>query len=321
MENTGEKEYDLMDILVAVWNACLNAWKWCKRGLIWSCRLIYRYKWMMLLAFLLGTAWGTYFSVKHRRTMVFTTESQLRIYVGSPFVLAEQLQYLDKLAACELHAQFASKTGLTEEQAENVKAVRSYFVLSSPYDGALSETDYKGKFIEDTTLIRSHSHLTVQVDVADPNLADSLADAIETFLRGSQYMQSELEVERKHLYVLHEQYKAEVQALDSLRGLEYFDKGRNAGSVKLEGGVFVNERAHYLYHHDIVALRDAARDVESRLGQVDKIAECQHAFYIKKASFEIIKITLKRIIFMGGIFFIFLCLYDSRKRIVEQLKG
>lgn len=321
MENTTEKEYDLMDILISVWNGVKNCATWCQKAFLWSSRLAYRYKWIMLVAILLGTGWGVRFSYKHRLKLVYTTESQMRIYVGSPFVAAEQLQYLDKLAANENYDRIAELTGLTAEQAQNVKGVRSYFVLSSPYDGALSETDYENKFIEDTTLIRSRNHLTVQVLVSDPNLTDSLAFALENFLRGSQYMQSESEIERKRLSVLHEQYKTEVQALDSLRGLEYFDKGRNAGNVKLEGGVFVNERTHYLYHNDIVALREAARDVESHLDLVDRIAECQHAFYIKKASFEIIKITLKRIIFVCGIFFIFLCLFDSRKRILEQLKG
>lgn len=321
METNTPKEYDLMDLLLAMWRGVVALFAGCKHLLIGACRLTYRYKRVMLVALLLGTAWGGYFAFRHRLTIVHTAESQLRIYVGGPYLSAEQLQYLDKLAATENHKQIAELTGLTLEQAKNIKAVRSYFVLTSPYDGVLTETDYQGKFIKDTTALRSPSHLTVQVDIANPRLADSLAFALETFLRGSSFMQAELDIERQHLQVLRAQYQAEVAALDSLRNLEYFDEQRNVSNLKLNGGVFVNERTHYLYHNDIVGLRDAVSSVDTRLAQVDRIVDCQHAFYLKKISFTIIFVTLKRIIFLCFLFLLFIWLYDSRSRIQQLLKA
>lgn len=314
-----KKDYDLLDVLQGMWRGVVTLMQWLGYVLKGACKSVLRHKWAAVLTVVLFGGLGVAYVFKYDKVCLFDTDSEMRVYATDAYFVAEQLKYLDNLCSTGRYEEAAKLTGLDVETVKCIKGIDSYFVLFSELDQTLTVVDYEDRYLNDTTIKRDDKYLHVHVLVSHLKHLKELPAGIETYLRGSEYVQSRLALETKKLEDFRQYYAKEYAALDSLRDMEYFDQARNGQRERLEGGVLVKDNTHQLYHEDVMKLKASEMDCIERLKVIDQVAVFQHDLCVRKVKYPIVITPLMFAMVGLMLMLAFFAYFDNRKELLKAI--
>lgn len=160
----------------------------------------------------------------------------------------------------------AAYLGLPVESIEQIKSIKAGYGIVSDRDGFVDWVDYDDEFDpEDTTAYRLEGYFYTQVEVYDESLMDKVETGILNYLYRNKYL-SDMNKNRIKQYEQRIGFiDREIEKLDSLQHIMYFETPKIKSTIPTDKLVFMNEIDQKLYHHEILSLKQSKLDIQREM--------------------------------------------------------
>jgi len=253
MESSENKELDLIDILKTCACYIASFFRLIYKGLIWILRFMYKNK-VKLGAFLVAGFLIALF-VSRKDNLAYKANTIMTINLHDAYFFNDLISTLDSYCLNENKSLLKNALGVSDIDAKNIIAVKSYFFIDKLIDGTPDEIDFEKKYDHptDTTSVRMKDRLYVQVIVKDTTILKNMTQYLFHYFSNNSILNSENEIRLKQMDENINSTNNEISMLDSLRKLEYFKRNKDA-SINMDKTVLLNEKEKKLYHSDIFEL-------------------------------------------------------------------
>jgi hypothetical protein len=150
------------------------------------------------------------------------------------------------------------------ESVRNISDISAYWIIDQSNDGTPDYVDYKGNHnVYDTINIRMQDRLDVRVIVSAPQDLNLVRDGILKFIDSDSLYQQRNRLRLRQNQELLTRLSFDIQQLDSLQKVKYFEETRN---MKPNNGgqiVFMQEQKTQLIYTDIYLLYSRKQNLES----------------------------------------------------------
>jgi hypothetical protein len=150
------------------------------------------------------------------------------------------------------------------ESVKNISDISAYWIIDQSNDGTPDYVDYKGNHnLYDTINIRMQDRLDVRVIVSAPQDLNLVRDGILKFIDSDSLYQKRNRLRLRQNQELLTRLSFDIQQLDSLQKVKYFEETRN---MKPNNGgqiVFMQEQKTQLIYTDIYLLYSRKQNLES----------------------------------------------------------
>ncbi len=267
-KNETPRELNLWDLCLICFRAVGNAFRWAWNFGVNTFRLSVQLWYIVLPVIILSVACGLYYSRKDNRIYKVGTMVHLsgvnrtdvsRLYESLALATPDSINGAQTLA---------SQLGLTQQQASKLRKFATWGVIDYQADSIPDAIDEKNKHDKkDTVTVIMPNYLYLSFQTKAPQEAQEVGHAIIKFLNADTDLQKAYTA---HLTVLQrraEFCKTQINLLDSLTSVFYFDK-INAEQVKVNPyspSFVVGEKRLGLFHYDILYMLDKHHQVEKQL--------------------------------------------------------
>ncbi len=155
---------------------------------------------------------------------------------------------------------------LEPEAIKNISDISAFWIIDNSKDGIPDFVDYKGNHSPyDTNNIRMQDRLDIRVRIKTPQELNSIRDGIIKFIENDSLYQQRNRLRLNHNRELLARTDYDIQQLDSLQKVKYFEETRN--SLPKIGGqmIFLQEQKTQLLYGDIYLLYSRKQALESEI--------------------------------------------------------
>ncbi|HNZ80503.1 MAG: hypothetical protein ACOX59_02890 [Bacteroidales bacterium] len=184
-----QKELNLSELLMLLFKGIGNLIKWLWNLFIQALRLSYRKKWIILGFIVAGLVWGYFASTPdkqiHKASITLKT-----VIKGSPYS-KDFIKTLNADCGKKDKSSLAKKLNISEEEAEKIVSLKSFYLVDIGADGILDQVDYKESFKGDTINVWSNNFLYVEILSKDEKLFPTIREGIVYALNNDSSVQKE----------------------------------------------------------------------------------------------------------------------------------
>ena len=184
-----QKELNLSELLMLLFKGIGNLIKWLWNLFIQALRLSYRKKWIILGFIVAGLVWGYFASTPdkqiHKASITLKT-----VIKGSPYS-KDFIKTLNADCGKKDKSSLAKKLNISEEEAEKIVSLKSFYLVDIDADGILDQVDYKESFKGDTINVWSNNFLYVEILSKDEKLFPTIREGIVYALNNDSSVQKE----------------------------------------------------------------------------------------------------------------------------------
>jgi hypothetical protein len=260
MENQEKKELDLLDIFRMIFKYIRLFFYKLIDLCIWVLRFIFKEKWILLIAILLGVSFSFYKS--RPDNLQYKGDVELRFYMYDAYFYKDMINMLTAYCQDKDRKSLAEVLNLSYEEAVSIGGINAYFYIDMMSDGTPDKVDYRGEFKNtDTINTRMRDRLLIEVITKNMSLFPVLLLKLDSFLTDNPVIKVENAVRLKHIDENIVAIDNEIVMLDSLRKIEYFKKDAEKKNI-IDKAILLNEKERKLYHNDILTLENSRQRLQ-----------------------------------------------------------
>jgi len=259
--NKKEDEVDLVDLFSRLGKSVTKGFRTLGRALLHVFFFMLRNWHWLACSILLGS--GISYLMKISSEKFYTSELTLRTNTISN---AEMISFINRLHTfCkeENSGELASVLSVTPEKVKYIRDIEAFWVIDLGKDNIPDYVDFHGKHnVTDTLNIRLQDRFVIRVKTTIPQELSVLRDGIISYIQNNQFYVDQNTLRLAQLDDLLERIDYEVQQLDSLQKVKYFEESRRL--MPKEGGqmIFLQDYQTQLLHNDIGDLIRQKQDLE-----------------------------------------------------------
>lgn len=249
------EEIDLLDLFrkagkaIAKWILALG------NGLITAMVFLIRNSLPLALSVVLGV--GLSYFVKWITKPEFRSEITLR---SNTIPNAEMIDYINKLGVQVKDKNYKAiekALGLAPQNGSAIKKVEAFWIIDKNKDQIPDYVDYKNRHnVYDTLNLKMQDRFAVRVLLTNTGLLPEIRDGFNTYVVQNDVFQQKNEFRLSKADELLTRIVYDINQLDSLQKVKYFEETRKM--VPDKGGqiIFVQEQKTQLVYEDIYTLYD-----------------------------------------------------------------
>ena len=274
-KNVKDEEIDLLELFRRM-GATLNRWAHAlARAFLISFVFLLR-RWLPL-GLSIAAAIGVSYMMKSTSASFFTSDIVFR----NNLILMDKLKMKDNLSTTaefiakinKLHTfcldnnseALSEALSMTPESVKNISDISAFWIIDLSRDGIPDFVDYKGsQNVYDTINIRMPDRMDVRVMIHSPQDLNKVRDGIINFIDSDTLFQQRNRLRLNQNKEMLTRLDYDIQQLDSLQKVKYFEETRN---MKPKSGgqiVFMQEQKTQLVYDDIYKLYDKKQNLESQ---------------------------------------------------------
>jgi hypothetical protein len=261
LKGRNDDEVDLPDLFIRLGKTTSRAFKSLGRGFLSVFFFLIRKWFWFAISLLLGI--GISYLIKLSTERFYSSDITIKSNTVSN---SEMISYINKLHTyCkeknidELVSALKVKNGMVKD----VKDIQAYWVIDKGSDGIPDYVDFKDRYrVLDTINVRMQDRFIIRVKTTVPKELSAIRDGIIAFIEGNKFYQDQNELRLKQAGDMLSRIIYEVEQLDSLQKVKYFEESRRL--MPKEGGqmIFLQEYKTQLLHEDIYLLIQRKQELE-----------------------------------------------------------
>jgi hypothetical protein len=252
-KNVKDEEIDLLDLFRRI-GITLNKWfNALGRAFMVSVVFMVR-RWLpLLLSIILGV--GISYLFKYISESSFTADLVLRTNTIGP---ADMIPYVNKL---HTFCDEGNKPALTEAislntgQINNIIDISGFWIIDKNKDNTPDYVDYNDNHnVYDSVNVRMKDRLNIRVKIKTPQELTNVRDGILKYIESDSLFQRKNRIRLRQNQDMLQTLTYNIQLLDSLQKVKYFEETRNTQSKAGGQMVFLQEQKTQLIYKDIFEL-------------------------------------------------------------------
>jgi len=257
-------EIDLLDLFNRMGRWFKRIFKSCWKAFLVSFFFMLRNWYWLGLSVALGIG-GSYL-LKYSSEKFYNSEIVLR---SNAIPNADIITYINKLHTfCREKNinELANALSVDPGKVKYIKDIEAFWVVDKGKDGIPDFVDYKRSHNPlDTVNVFMQDRFVVLVKTAIPQELTSIRNGLISFIEKNQFFQEQNALRKKQNESLLARFDYEIESLDSLQKVKYFEESRRL--LPKEGGqmIFLQEYKTQLLHDDIYSLILRRQDIERQL--------------------------------------------------------
>lgn len=259
--NVRDDEIDLLDLFNRIGRAISRGFNALWKAFLISIVFMVR-RWIPLtISVVLGLA-VSYYMMKSTPS-VYTSDMVLRNNVVAN---DQMISYINRLQTLDKKS-LAGILGISEITSRNIASIGAYWIIDKNKDKIPDNVDYSNTHdVYDTTNIRMLDRLDVSVRINTPQDLDAVRDGIVKYIESNHVFSMMNDLRLNHNEELLKRTSIDIQQLDSLQKVKYFEETRDKFTRKEGQIVFIQEQNEQLFYNDIYSLYSRKQSYEDNLG-------------------------------------------------------
>jgi len=261
LNNKKDDEVDLIDLFSRLSKSVTKVFKTLGKGILHVFFFMLRNWYWLACSILLGA--GISYIMKISSEKFYTSELTLRTNTISNAEMISFINRLNTFCEEENYGELASALSLTSEKVKYIRDIEAFWVIDLGKDNIPDYVDFHGKHnVTDTLNIRLQDRFVIRVKTTIPQELSGLRDGIIYYIQNNQFYVDQNTLRLTQIDDLLERIDYEVQQLDSLQKVKYFEESRRL--MPKEGGqmIFLQDYQTQLLHNDIGDLIRQKQDLE-----------------------------------------------------------
>jgi hypothetical protein len=208
---------------------------------------------------------GISYLIKWTTKPVYLSEITLR---SNTIPNADMISYFNRLSIFIRQKNFSelsASLSITPEKAAGIKKIEGFWVVDKNRDLIPDYVDYKNKYnVYDTINLRMQDRFVVDVMLSDPKLFKEISEGLIKYTRKNSFFQERNDLRLRNTDELLIRLNYDIEQLDSLQKVKYFEETRNR--IPERGGqmVFLQEQKTQLVYEDIYKLYQRKQSLDEQ---------------------------------------------------------
>jgi len=199
-----------------------------------------------------------------RNNLVLMDNLKLRDNSGTTSEIISKINKLHTFCSENNSSELSSALFMKPDLIKNISDISAYWIIDQNKDGIPDFVDYKGNHnVYDTTNIRMQDRLDIRVIINSPQDLDLVRNGILKFIESDSLYQQRNRVRLLQNQQLLQRYEDDIELLDSLQKVKYFEETRNLKPASGGQIVFMQEQKTQLVYNDIYNLYARKQLLES----------------------------------------------------------
>jgi len=312
-------EIDLIDLFSNLWKGIVKLAKAILNLILFLLVFgIKQVQWLLIMA-VLGCGIG--YIVYKQTDRYFSSEM---IAQPNGFTSIDMAQYVNDVHAICMSKDtelLAEALEISPESAAVIKDIQAFFYIDVNLDGVGDYVDYEFSYSPtDSTVQIISSRILIRAEVYDNIGFNDVREGLTSYINRHPYLTTVNKLKKQELESKITMAKGEIQRLDSLQMLEYFED-REGGRIDAEGQiVFLAEKPRKLYHHEKITLLAQQINFEQTLElSTDPITILKNFTPLKIEENPLILYLVQYAFLMVLVMYVFLMYFIHRKKINSYL--
>lgn len=258
---TSGDEIDLIDIFSRLGRSVVKGFKALWDGFLYTFFFLIRNMIWLGIGLFIGVAAS--YLIKLSAEKFYSSDIILR---SNTISNADIISYINKLHTfCveKNYAELASSLSVPQEEVKNIKDIQAFWFIDLGSDEIPDYVDFRGKYnVLDTVNIRMSDRFLIRVRTSVPQNLSKIREGIFSYIGKNQFFSEQNELRLKQADALLARIDYEVEQLDSLQKVKYFEESRRL--IPKEGGqmIFLQDFQTQLLHEDINQLITRRQELE-----------------------------------------------------------
>jgi hypothetical protein len=262
---------------------------------------------------------GISYLIKWTTKPVYLSEITLR---SNTIPNSDMISYFNRLSIFIRQKNFSelsASISITPEKAAGIKKIEAFWVIDKNKDLIPDYVDYKNKYnVYDTLNLRMQDRFVVDVMLSDPKLLKEISEGFIKYTRKNSFFQERNDLRLRNTNELLIRLNYDIEQLDSLQKVKYFEETRNRIPEKGGQMVFLQEQKTQLVYEDIYKLYQRKQNLDEQKEVYPDIVTLLADFYqpVRRYNggtyYGIVVIPL-----IFGLTLIYLIIKRNRKKIKE----
>jgi hypothetical protein len=251
MTNTTNEtnEIDLLELFRIIGNSIKSFLLSVFKGLIFLFFFGIKKVHWILLAVILGLVMGNImFSISPR----YYSSDLIAQPNGIPATdMVEYINELEKFASSGNPEALAISLNISDSIAENIISIKAFHYLDVNKDDMPDLVDLENEYNpRDTTVRIFQNRFFVQVNVLDYKIFNHVKTGLNSYIETNDYLTRLNRIRKNELNELISFSENEINKLDSLQNVDYFEKDENFSSANENRLIFLSETDKKMYYLD-----------------------------------------------------------------------
>jgi hypothetical protein len=261
-KNVKEDEIDLLDLFRRMGNT-LKDWSHAV-GTAFLISVVFLLKRWLPIGFSIIAGVGASYLLKVSSDPFYTSDLVLRNNISSN---ADMISYVNRLRT---YSRDGNKTALEKAlsissgQAKGIIEISAHWIIDQNKDGSPDYVDINNKSdVYDTLNVRMQDRMNIRTKIIFPRDLTSLRNGILKFIESDSLFQQKNRVRLAQNRDLLSRLEYDIQQLDSLQKIKYFQETKNRFPQNGGQMVFLQEQKTQLIYSDIYALYARKQNLEA----------------------------------------------------------
>jgi len=213
----------------------------------------------------------------------------------------------------------AQSFSVNDELAGNIKDLQAYWVIDQGNDGIPDYIDLNNKYdAQDTINVRMPRRFVVRVKTSAPQEMSKIRDGLLFYINNNDLFRLRNDVRLKNEREMLARVNYEIEQLDSLQKVKYFEETRRLLPQKESQLIFLQELKTQLLHEDIYALFRRKQAYEQELNIYSDVVTLLSDYTThSKPENGLLYYCYIVIPVIFGLTVIILVIFGNRKRLME----
>jgi len=199
-----------------------------------------------------------------RNNLVLMDNLKLRDNSGTTAEMISKINKLHTFCSENNTAELSAALSMGTDLVTNILDISAYWIIDQSKDGIPDFVDYKGTHnVYDTTNIRMQDRLNIRVIINSPQDLDFIRNGIIKFIESDSLFKQRNRVRLIQNQQLLKRLGYDIEQLDSLQKVKYFEETRNLKPASGGQIVFMQEQKTQLVYNDIYNLYARKQQLES----------------------------------------------------------
>lgn len=281
--------------------------------------LIRKSIWILSFSIIGGFVGYFFYSITPR---FYSSEMVARSNSMNNNIIVNSINLLNDLFENKNYSALGGYLRTTPKEAEKIKSIEAFYGIDINKDKIADFIDYNQTYNpKDSTQKRLSDIFYLRINVYDETIFSNVRDGIKKYISTNPFILQNNEVRIQQAKNMISEYQSEINKLDSLQKVQYFEvpriqKGGNSQMIVL------NEKESKLYHNDILNLYYKKLALEKELIlNPDPITIIQDFTQLSKAENPLIKFLKTWIIVFAILGLLFSLIWQLRANIWYLIKN
>ena len=261
-KNVRDDEIDLLDLFRRM-GRTLSRWGQAL-GEAFLITIVFLLRRWLPLGISIAAGLGVSYLLKTTSASSYTSDMTLR---SNAVATSELISYVNRLHTFCLEGNsiaLSDALSVNPESVDNIIDISAFWIIDQHKDGIPDYIDYKNNHdVYDTTNIRMQDRLDIRVKIKSPQELGLVRNGIVTFIESDSLFQQRNRVRLRQSLELLTRLDYDIQQLDSLQKVKYFEETRNMKPGIGGQIVFMQEQKTQLVYSDIYSLYSRKQALES----------------------------------------------------------